>query len=478
LGTIPSPSFQRSFSFGESLSGFLQQEGLPFSSILKADKIAAVFNKYRSAAHGIYTQAILLWAFLSQVLRDGKEASCQSAVARVVSHLCGLGRPTPSSDTGDYCRARARLPEAALVELSGQIASQAEDEALARWLWKNRHAKLVDGFTFMMPDTPANQAVYPQHSAQKPGVGFPIARGACILSLATGCMMAAALGPYKGKQTGETALFRKLIQFLRKGDVVVADRYDCSYWMMALLMKAEVDVCFRNHQGRKSDFRKGKRLGKNDHLISWLRPKRPDWMTVEEYQSMPESIELRELRYTLATPGRKQQPFVVVTTMTQHKGASGVSYDEVAELYGFRWNAELDIRSIKTFLNLNHVRCKSPEMVHREFWTTILAYNLIRVTIATSASLHDKQPREISFVGSCQYVLASWQEVPHIHAAAALMAYCLKMLEQIAECRVGHRPGRIEPRVIKKRRDRYQLMTSPRSELRQRLLNGDNRFEG
>jgi hypothetical protein len=200
-------------------------------------------------------------------------------------------------------------------------------------------------------------------------------------------------------------------------------------------------------------------------------------MTQAFYDGLPEQIVIRRIKYQVHVPGRKQDPFVILTTLMDVTGEQPVSSDDLAELYQFRWNAELDVRSIKTFLNLHHVRCKSPEMVHREFWTTLLAYNLIRVTLGNAAALHEQQPRELSFVSGCQFVLAAWQEYPSLVGVKQRWDYVLRLLEELAKCLVRHRPGRIEPRVVKKRKDRYRLMMQPRKELRHRLRNGDNGFE-
>jgi len=479
MRSIPSPGRKRNFNFENAVEAFLQREGLPFSEVINAQTIASVFAKHsRSVCGSIYTHAIVVWAFLSQVLRDGKEASCQSAVARIIAHLTLLGRPAPSADTGDYCRARAKLPEAALKELTCLVASNAQEQAPKSWLWKqSKHTKLIDGFTFMMPDTAKNQGTYPQHSAQKPGLGFPIARVTAIISLATGCVLAATIGPFSGKETGETALLRRLMTFFSKGDVVVADRYFCCYWLVALLIKLGVNVCFRKVVKRHGTFTKSKRLGKNDYLYVWHRPLKSSWMTKEFYDSLPTQILIRQIEYIIDTPGRKQQPFVIVTTMLQPTGDDGVSYDDIAQLYWYRWNAELDIRSIKTFMNLHHVRCKSPHMVHREFWVSLLAYNLIRVTIASAAEHHQITPRQISFVSACQFVLAAWQELPHIGSQQDRFDFCLRLLKELSKCLVGNRPGRFEPRVNKKRKDKYRRMMEPREALRLRLEKGDNLFE-
>lgn len=475
--TISHRPVYRSFSFADALQPFLLQDGLPFSQVLAPERIATVFQKHRSLFGGIYTTAITLWAFIGQVLRDGKQAACQAAVANVVAYCQLTGKPAPTHDTGDYCVARAKLSEHALRELSCDVAADAQSDADSAWLWQGRNAYLVDGFTLMMADTPENQAEYPQHTAQKPGVGFPIARVLSILSLATGCLVDAAVGPFAGKGTGETALLRKLLDVFKPGDVVVADRYFCNYWLIAMLMQRSVHVCFRKHQKRPTDFRKGKRLGWDDHLVSWVRPSRPSWMSAEQYASMPERIALRELRYVISAPGRKQSSIIVISTFVQDQGEEGVSFEAIAELYSFRWNAELDIRSIKTFLNLNHLRCKTPAMVRREFWTTMLAYNLIRVVIAGAAALHERRPREISFTTACQYVLVGWLNAMLNLSEAERLSYSVRLLEQIAACCIANRPDRFEPRVVKKRRDSYRLMMEPRPTLRARLLKGDNLFE-
>ena len=474
---IPNRGQQCTMTFPEALSGFMLDQELAFSTLLDKDLIGQVFTKHKSLFGGVFHTAIVLWAFLSQVLRDGKEASCQSAVARITAFLARTRERTPVANTGDYCKARAKLAQAALKELCTQVAIKTEARSHENWKWNSRRTFLVDGFTFKMPDTPKNQKAYPQHTAQKPGLGFPIARVIAIISLATGCVIDSAMGRYKGKQTGEVALFKELFGSLQAGDVVVADRHYCSYWLICYLMQLGVHVCFRKYQARHTDFRKGKRLGKQDHIVLWPRSKRPEWMSQEDYQKLPKELRLREVGYVIEEPGRKQEPFVVVTTMLGETAQDTATKEEIATLYGFRWNVELDIRSIKSNMNLGFLRCKSPEMIHREFWVTLLAYNLIRSTIALAANLHDKLPRQISFTSACQYVLSNWNGIEAAMSVQERLAYCETLLEAMAECQVANRPGRFEPRVVKRRRDQYQLMTQPRNALRSRLSNGDNAFE-
>ena len=469
LGISNSPR-NGSGSFQIVVRAFLSGEGLPFAEILSAERIERIFAKHGClfGLHGIYSTAVMVWSFLSQVLRDGKEASCRSAVARLVGYRGLQGLDSPTNDTGDYCRARAKLSAAALHELSREVAEELEQAADASWLWKGKHhAKLIDGFTFTMPDTPENQARYPQQKAQKPGIGFPIARVVAIVSLATACVMDLAMGPYQGKETGESALLRSMLGSLAKGDIAVMDRYYCSFMLIAMLQAQGTHTCARKHQSRHSDFSRGRRLGMGDYLIVWTRPKCPKWMDQEAYARIPETLCLREIRFQIVVRGRRTATIDIITTLTD---VEHYSKEDIAALYGFRWNSELDIRSIKSNMNLAHVRCKSPEMVHRELWTTILGYNLIRTTSAGAALLHDKHPRQISFTSTCQYVLATWvQTSANWVDEAQLEGYLLKMLEQIAACEVANRPGRLEPRVLKRRRHGYKLMLKPRKRLRTEL---------
>jgi len=468
--SIPNSPRRDSRSFQKIVDGFLGGEGLPFADVLSAERIERIFHKHGClfGLHGVYTTAIVVWSFLSQVLRDGKEASCQAAVARVVSYFEQQGLDSPTQDTGDYCRARAKLSVAALRDLSCEVAEELEQAAQPNWLWKGKHhAKLVDGFTFTMPDTPRNQATYPQQKSQKPGVGLPIARAVAIVSLATACVMDLTIAPYQGKETGESALLRSILRSLTAGDITVMDRYYCSFMMIALLLSHGIHTCARKHHLRHSDFRGGKRLGKGDHLIVWTRPTRPAWMDQTTYTHIPETLELRELRFNIVEPGRRTRTIDIITTLTD---ADEYTKEELAELYGFRWNTELDIRSIKSNLNLSHLRCKSPEMVCRELWTTILGYNLIRTTSAAAALLHAKRPRQISFTSTCQYVLASWMQLSSgLLGKAHLDSYLSLILKQIARCEVANRPGRLEPRVLKRRRHGYPLMQKPRDVLRAEL---------
>jgi hypothetical protein len=408
---------------------------------------------------------MVLWAFLAQTLRDGKGAACASAVADIGTYLLQTGQRPPSADTGVYCRARAKLNLRAIQRLAREVSGSLEQQVEPSWLWKGRHAKLVDGFTFTMPDTPDNQAAYPQPHVQRPGVGFPLARACVVLSLATAEVCDLAVGPYEGKQTGETALLRKMLATFAAHDVVIFDRYFCSFPMLALLSQRGVDVCVRQHHCRRSDFRRGRRLGPGDHQVTWTRPQRPPWLSREQYAQIPKTLTLREVRWHVQVPGRRVETLTVITTLTDPQM---YSRQDIAELYGFRWNAELDIRQIKQTLHLDHVRCKTPEMVRRELWVTVLAYNLIRKVIATAAAIHQKQPRHLGFTRACQGLLASWMLLA-TGACRDVRGLYDMMLAHIAAQEVAHRPGRIEPRVLKRRRQGYPFMLRPRAQLQAEL---------
>jgi hypothetical protein len=467
MDIVASPRRRSKNGFDAVARPFFQGEGLPFSDVLSAEWIERVFRE-ENALFGqsdLFSTQIVLWAFLAQTLRDGKGAACATAVADIATYLLQTGQRPPSGDTGDYCRARAKLNLAALQRLVGESARQLERDADECWLFNGLHAKLVDGFAFTLPDTPENQKAFPQIHSQTPGVGFPIARACAVMSLATACVCDVAIGPYQGKQTGENALLRGMLDTFDEGDVAVFDRYYCSFMMLATLSLRGVHACARLHQRRLTDFRCGHRLGPDDHRITWTRPAKPAWMSDEEYQRIPDTLTLRELRFNVIVPGRRTETITVVTTLTD---AEAFTKEDIAELYGFRWNVELDIRAIKQTLGLDHVRCKSPEMVRRELWVTLLAYNLIRKVIVTSAAVHGKQPRCLGFTLACQTVLASWMLVS-TGACADARAMHNTMLTYIAANEVANRPGRIEPRVLKRRRHRYPLMKRPRDQLKAEL---------
>ena len=458
------------------LNSFLQIPGLAFADVLAEDDIQQACDEegvdFGQADNDddqkvVYTPAVTLWAFLSQVLFKDEQRSCLAATARVVVFMAAL-EIRVSDNTGQYCRARGKLPESFLRRLTLDVARGCEKAIPKKWLWHNRHVHLADGTTVSMPDTEENQECYPQHGTQKQGVGFPIARMVVLLSLATAMVSGMALGPYQGKETGEPALLRELLDHFSAGDILLCDRCYCSYFLIVLLRRIGVDVVTRLHQMRTADFRRGRRLGQGDHVVRWPRPERPDWMDQATYDTMPELLEVREVQVQVDQPGFRTQSFVAVTTLLKGKK---YTQQDIAELYHQRWLVELDIRAIKIQLGMDVLRCRSPEMVRREIWTCLLAYNLIRKTILESAKRGKLSPRQISFTAALQKVAASWDSV--LLLSEASLALLLEAdLEHLAGHRVGHRPDRVEPRKVKRRPKPHKLLTEPRDAAREELLSG------
>ena len=454
-------------SFQQFLRSFLH-DGSRFGQVLSNEQIeraAQLENlSFGTGTADIYSLPLTVWAFVTQVTSESK--SCVAAVARVLAWLASQGRPVASAGTGAYCKARAKLTELFLWFLTCDVGRQLEEQAPVEWRWHGKRVVMVDGSTVSMPDTPANQAEYPQSRSQQPGVGFPIMRWVALLGLATGAVLDSAFGPYRGKQTGESALFRALLPSLRPGDVVLADRYYCSYWLIALLLAQGVDVVFRKHQLRHTDFRRGQRLGRNDHIVTWTKPECPEWLDAATYAALPDTLALREMRTQLATPGCRVEQIVVITTLSDPATFPAA---DILELYHQRWHAELDLRSIKTQMKMEILRCKTPDMVRKEIWAHLLAYNLVRKVMAQAALEHRRMPRQISFAGAVQ-TLNEFRLLVLQASDAQQPELTRCILAAIARHRVGNRPNRCEPRKVKRRPKGYSRLLIPRVKERAKLM--------
>jgi putative transposase len=456
--------------FTTFLNTFAQDDGLPFASALTEEQIQQAADDERVAfgcgEDDVYTPSITLWAFVGQYLSGHR--TCVAAVARVMVLLVALGREPCSAETGAYCKARAKLPEKFLRRLTYQVGNGVEDQAPDEWRWHNRRTLLVDGFETILDDTQENQAEYPQPTTQRPGLGFPMIRVVVLLTLATAAVVGAAFGPYAGKQTGETALLRQLLDQLRTEDLVVADRYYCSYFMIAALRKRGVDAAFRLHHKRHYDFRRGRRLGSNDHIVEWQRPARPKWMDETIYASMPETLTVREVLFTADIPGYRSREIIVATTLLDKRRYRS---KDIADLYHQRWHAELDIRSIKQTLGMDMIHCKTPAMARKALWAHLLGYNLVRQAAAQAALAGGLAPRQISFAGAVQ-TLEAFRWLLIAGADSGRQSVCRIVFIAIASHQVGKRPGRVEPRRLKRRYDRYRLLRMTRAQARAAAING------
>jgi hypothetical protein len=455
-------------TFRSVLRTFAQDPDLPLADLLSPRQIEQACDDegvcFGEAAHHVWTPALTLWALLSQCLSDSK--SCVAAVARALVLRVSLGLPPCSAATGAYCKARAKLPVALLRRLATQLGDRIEREAPASWRWKGRRVLLGDGTTVSGPDTPENQAEFPQPKTQKPGLGFPLIRLVVLLGFATAALVDAAIGPWSGKQKGEMALLRQLLGGILAGDVLAADRASCSYWLMAELRGRGADGAFRMHQSRHYDFGTGRRLGHDDHVVEWARPARPAWMDKEAYHDTPKTMEIREIRFRVDRRGYRSREIIVATTLLDPER---YSKEDIAELYGHRWRVELKIRDIKQTLEMDLLRGKTPEMMRREIWAHLLAYNLVRLVMAQAALRKGVSPRGVSFAGAKQ-TLDAFRVALQAGEGEPWQSRVMAMLTAIAGHRVGRRPGRCEPRQVKRRPKVYPMMTKPRPQARAEVM--------
>lgn len=439
-------------------------DGLFFSERLSPQSVRSACEKLQHEFRDrIFSPAITLWVFLAQVL--SADHSCREAVAKLNFWRLARGLRPCSPDTASYCEARQRLPEALFVELVRSTGKELSEKAEAAWQWLGREVKVVDGATITMADTRENQQAYPQSRTQAPGVGFPIARIVVVFSLAVGVAIDAAIGPYKGKRTGENNLFRTLLECFFPGEIALADGYYASFWDFALLWERRVDLVARAHHKRKLDFRGGLKLGRYDQVIRYFKPtQRPAWLDRATYERLPESIQIRHVRYLVEQSGFRTRVITLATTLLD---ANRYSADELANLYRRRWQAELNLRSLKTHLQMEHLRAKKPDTVRKEFYTHLLAYNLIRGTMLEAAVAASVAPHQLSFKGALQSLGAFLGIV--IADARNVRRHYPALLWMIAAHRVADRPDRIEPRLVKRRPKPHKLLQEPRAAARTRL---------
>ena len=391
--------------------------------------------------------------FVTQALSTDR--SCQHVVNQAAVQRLVTGLPLCSTHTGGYCRARQRLPLEMVSGLTRYLGQQIDQQLPDEWRWHGCRVRLVDGTTVTMPDTPENQAAYPQQRGQKEGLGFPICRVVGITCLASGALLNAAVGRFNGKGGDEQTLLRSIQETLESGDILIGDAFFPTFFFIVAMQAQGVDILMEQMGSRKrvTDFRRGKRLGQRDHLIAIKKPKRkPDWMSETVFQAAPETITVREF---------KASGKIMVTTMTCPKT---VRKADLKALYKQRWDVELDIRHIKETMGMNILSCKTPDMALKEIWVTLLAYNLIRLLMVQAAFIAEIIPRKISFKHSLQLWLL-WSQKVDTSDNGQLYMLCVLMAQQ----RVGNRSGRIEPRAVKRRPKAYPLLTVPRPQARENV---------
>jgi len=433
---------------------FARNEGLPFADILTEASIRDVLNEHGVQSRDrVFTPVTTIWGFLSQVLSE--DHSCRDAVSRIIAHRAASGIPICSPNTASYCNARSRIHTSVLSTLAKRTAEELHASVGDQWKWNGRSVFIFDGSSVSMPDTPKNQQMYPQPPQQAKGLGFPLARIGVLLSLTTGACHDLAIAPYQGKGTGETNLFRQMYDTLKPGDVVLADALFDDYFIACELCNRGIDIVAHAQYERTGSWTIESRP--DGDLLVWQRPNKPRGMTGEQYRSYPNRLVMREVTVDARDKNNRSTQFKVVTTIL----AQSIAGKQIADLYERRWDGEVDIRSIKSTMQMDILRCKTPDMVHKEIWTHLLAYNLLRTVMAVAANENDIEPRQVSFKGAKQALTAF---APKIEAAQPEDRSRLidAMLTTIAYHRVGDRPGRWEPRARKRRPKPAARLTQPR----------------
>jgi len=444
------------------------QPELPFAEHLPQTQVHETLHRLGGFfRQRVFTPAVTLWTFLSQILDP--DHSCQQAVDRVLAHRAALGLPDCSDDTGAYCRARARLPEELLHQLLRQTGQPAVEQAPQLGPWQGRRLKVVDGTGLSMPDTPKNQKEYPQSEEIPAGIGFPLMRMVVVFCLSLGTVLDAALGQFHGEGHGELSLFRTLDDVVDPDDVLLADRLYANYWDVARAWSRGADVVMKQHAGQKKINFRGRGDGSGSKRTGWCKPQRPYWMSQEEYDSYPDWVKMRAVRVHVRQRGFRTKRYVLVTTLLD-----GTTYTpkDLAELYRRRWQAELNLRSLKTVLQMDILRGKTPDIVRKEVWAHLLVYNVVRTLMAQAAVPAKVRPEQLSFQGALHAINAFLPKLKAARSEAEVSRLWQRLLALIGRRRVGNRPDRYEPRKVKRRPKNFPRLTVPRAEERRRLRDG------
>ncbi len=427
-----------------------------FSHILPADLLAPAQTGANSRER-LYSLRGTFWGFLWQMLHPA--TSCREVVRQIQALFCAAGLSTPVDEgTSAYCQARQRLPLPVLQRARAAAAEHAEKLLPQdQQRWRGWRPKVADGSTLSLADTPANQRAYPQLASQQPGCGFPLLKIVGVFSLASGALLGYAKG---NKHSGELPLLFRLRQLFQSGDLLLADRGFCTYVVLALLEMLGVASLFRLHQGRSHDLRGGIRLGQKDCLVVWRKPQqKPRYLPKALWRRIPEELVVRVLRVKLDIPGFRTQTVTLVTTLSD---AEAYPAQELAALYLRRWRIELWWRHLKTSLGMEVLRCQTPAMIHKELEMYLTGYNLIRCLMTEAASLYGQPVEQLSFKGSVDAVRQYSPFIAQAPSGKKQRRLIQDLLRVLALDLVPERPGRREPRAVKRRPKPYPLLTKPR----------------
>jgi len=437
----------------------LLEQGPGISQQLR-DEISPELLKEHSVTKRVrdYPNELIFWAFLSQVYAE--DSSCARAVAKVQQWARETGLPVPSAATTSYCDARQALPIEMLQAGHHSLCDQLDQHLSQDQLWRGLRVKAEDGTSAQMPDTDANRESYPYPSGQAEGCGFPVIGLSGLIDLGHGGLRDFA---YSTIQTGELRGHDELECYLEEGDVLVADRLYSSYESLARLGQKGVEFIGRFHQARKMDFRKGKKIGPHERIQVWKKPRqqpKQSRLSAEQWERLPDEMEVRVIRTKGPDRQRRQRTRYLITTLLEHQT---YPWDEVASLYLHRWEIELRFRDIKTTMDMELLRTKSPEMVHKEILMHMIAYNVIRLLMLKAGNVHGVNHRRISFKGVLQVLEECRSSFGGVAGKPRLLERERDNLWlRIAERMVEERPGRNEPRKKKRRPKSYGWLQKPR----------------
>lgn len=401
----------------------------------------------------IFSKENTFWAFFSQIL--DADGGCQEVVRKLQAVASIHSKPMPSSSTAAYCQARKNLDLAELESILSDMSKRRLGSSSSKL--HGRRVIVADGMGVSMPDTEANQEVWPQTRAQKPGCGFPQARICACFDLASGMLHSYQVG---NKKSHELPLLRKQWKHFDQGDIFLGDKMFCSYYDISRLVEQGVDSVVTLRRKPVTATESDKVLGDDDLLIHWKKPIRSHTTSYTKAQGelLPERLPLRQIKVTVTQKGFRVSSFYIVTTLLD----PGLYPAEViADLYLQRWDVELNFRDIKTTMDMDVLRCKTPEMIYKEIVIHFIVYNAIRQLMLESAEHSKTEVRRVSFKASIQ-ALRQWE--PHLIQLTRSKKWQLlhQLYQVIAQKVVLERPGRREPRVLKRRPKNYQRMTKPR----------------
>jgi len=437
----------------------------PLQSLLKRDLVFELIKEldlsFRARIFTPYTTIIL---FLSQVFNE--DGTCIFAIACFISSQITKHTKQCALNTGSFCKAKARLPIALVESLARRIGQTTEKSYGSRWMWKHGRVKVVDGTGVSMPETPANLAVFPRHSGRTAQVGFPVGRVVAVFSLSTGTLIDLAIAGWKGKGTGETSLLHKLWHCFAPGETILGDGLYASFWIVAYAQSRGNHIVAE--LPHRSHWRVKQR--KEDQCITIRKPdKKADCLTQDEFDALPSQINVRIVKVRCAPKGFRVKTKFVLTT---HLSSGGVNISDIADLYKRRWEVETNLRSLKTILGMDVLKGKSPDMVKKEIWVHMLAYNLIRAAMAEIGRSAKRLPTSLSFQLTQQLIAITYMMQLFGVTTRNAAGEILKLGSSIE---VGNRPDRYEPRAVKRRKKNFTFLTEPRTNAKYRLY---KKFKG